>query len=312
MKKFFISLNFIILAYFFTMNSFCCGEEFFLDDYFGVNNIINSQNQGLGDLEKKIEENYKALEKRLEESKKTNNQTNTNLAKEETKPSLKEKIEQKQEEVVKETKEEKEGFFSRLFKKKKKDDEEKKGYYGQLPNIYRDFRYKKQTNKAPIQEEYKVPTLEELNSEIDAEKLKQAPIQDALFLDNIFKKEDKPSEYIKDLQKTKFALTNLKKCIEEQGDIQRFNACVNMINLYVSNLEAKYKDKSDALKESYREIVNVNYHSKVLGNLLYDSNYYAQYIPVQNGKYSQENIENEKQKLLIKINKTLFSINQES
>ena len=85
-----------------------------------------------------------------------------------------------------------------------------------------------------------------------------------------------------------------------------------MIDLYVKNLKLKYQDKSESLKESYIDILTTNYYAKVLGNLLYDSNYYARYIPVSQGKYSEQNIQNEKQKLLARINRTLFLINGES
>lgn len=306
MKKFLISLNLIILSYFFTTNLICCGEEFFLDSDFNVNNIQNSANQGFNELEKKIQENYDALQKRLDDAKSKSEEKKLTPIQ-----NKKEEIKQETKEEIPPIKEEKEGFFSKLFKKKKKD-EPQRGYYGTLPDISKDFKYEKPTGPTVRNNEYKIPTLDELNSEIDKEKLKQAPIQDALFLDNILKKEDTTSEYLKDIHKIKFALSNLKKCIEENGDIQRFNACVNMIDLQSANFEEKYKNKSDALKESYKDILSVNYHSKVLGNLLYDSNYYSRYIPTSQGKYSKDNIDSEKQKLLIKLNKTIFLINQES
>ncbi len=181
------------------------------------------------------------------------------------------------------------------------------GYYGSIPNIEQDFKYKQ-------------PVIEPTSTEIDAlipedtvnqEKLKEAPFNDSLFLDVIVKKE-KESNYLNDIQKTKFALTNLKKCIEENGDIQRFNGCVNMVELYSKNLQAKYGNKSDSLRESYMDILNTNYHAKVLGNLMYDANYYARYVPTQTGQYSKENIQEKKQALLKRINKTLFLIANET
>ena len=69
-------------------------------------------------------------------------------------------------------------------------------------------------------------------------------------------KKEPDSEYVQDIQKTKQALTKLKKCIEEQGDIQRFNANVNMVELQVQNLKKKYDDKSESLKESYIDVLN--------------------------------------------------------
>ena len=180
------------------------------------------------------------------------------------------------------------------------------GYYGTLPNIGQDFEYKKSkpAPTATAQDSY-IPS-----DKIDETNLKPAP-NDTLFLDVIVKKE-KDSNYIIDIQKTKMALNNLKKCIEEKGDIQRFNGCVNMVDLYSKNLQKKYENKSDSLRESYNDILNTNYHAKVLGNLLYDSNYYARYIPTSTGKYSKENIEMQKQELLHKINKTLFLIANET
>ena len=181
------------------------------------------------------------------------------------------------------------------------------GYYGTLPNIEEDFAYKKQSSPSSSQMDVKVPD----ESELTEENLKPAPFDDALFLDMIIKKEP-DSEYVKDIQKTKFALENLKKCIEEKGDIQKFNANVNLVELYVQNLKKKYDDKSESLKESYIDVLNTNYYAKLLGNLKYDANYYARYIPVAQGKYSKENISQEEEKLLNRINKTLFLLNNES
>lgn len=212
--------------------------------------------------------------------------------------------------------EEKKGFFSKF---KKKNDNKKynyqtneyeeipQGYYGTLPDITSAFKYKQQKVNSARDIEAKIPTREEL----EEENLKEAPYNDALFLDVIVKKE-KASNYINDIQKTKFILKSLKSCIEEEGNIQRFNGCVNLLDLNVKNLETKYSNSSESLKESYSDILSTTYYSKLLGNLMYDANYYARYIPTQQGKYSKENIESKKRDLLNKINKTLFIIANES
>ena len=85
-----------------------------------------------------------------------------------------------------------------------------------------------------------------------------------------------------------------------------------MLELYTQNFKKKYENKSESLKESYIDVLNTNYYSKLLGNLKYDSNYYARYIPTQQGKYSKENILIEEEKLLNRVNKTLFLLNNES
>lgn len=213
--------------------------------------------------------------------------------------------------------EEKKGFFSKFFnknnyKKQKpasstKKEKDKQGYYGTLPTISGGFKNKKNKDD----DEYYDEEDGEIYNDIDPDNLKPARFDDTLFLDNIIKKE-KTSNYINDLHRAKFALQSLKKCIEEKGDIQRFNGCVNVIDLYCKNLQKKYENKSDSLRESYVDIMLTNYEAKVLGNLLYDSNYYAKYIPTQQGKYSKENIDKQKRALLNRINKTLFIINNET
>lgn len=210
------------------------------------------------------------------------------------------KIEQN---IDKKTKKAKKG----LFKKKKKSKEEQKGYYGTLPDINEAFKYKTQTNSTSPKSNAKVYD----SDTTDESNLKPAPTNDALFLDIIVKKE-KASNYVNDIQRTKQALTNLKKCIEENGDIQRFNGCVNLVDLYTKNLREKYENKSESLKESYISILYTNNQAKMLGNLMYESNYYAKYIPTSTGQYSKDNISSEQQKLLNKINKTLFLINEEN
>ena len=118
-----------------------------------------------------------------------------------------------------------------------------------------------------------------------------------------------------DIQKIKFALNNLKKCLENSlentSNIQYYNGCVNVLELYVQNLKKKYENKSEALRESYIELLNTNYYAKILGNLKYDANYYSHYVPVQQGQYSKENISSQEQKLLERVNKTLFLLNNE-
>ena len=127
--------------------------------------------------------------------------------------------------------------FSFFKKKDEENEEEKKGYYGSLPDIDKEFQYKKQqSSKTSTQTDLKLPQEERL----DEQNLKPAPFDDSLFLDMVIKKEP-DSEYINDIQKIKYALNNLKKCLEEDGNIQRFNANVNVLELYVQNLKKKFQ-----------------------------------------------------------------------
>ena len=187
-----------------------------------------------------------------------------------------------------------------------KEEEIPRGYYGKLPDIEADFNYLKQQTKTSSNMDMQIIP----EDETDETSFKEAPTNDTLFLDKIIKKEPN-SQYINDILKIKTALYNLQKCIEEKGTIQRFNANVNVIDLYCQNFEKKYKNTSESLKESYNDILATNYMAKTLGNLKYNANYYAKYVPVQQGQYSKENIELEEQKLLENVNRTIFSVIKE-
>lgn len=198
-------------------------------------------------------------------------------------------------------------FFKNFKKKKKNKDEvdiEQKGYYGTIPDLEQAFKYKQQ--EAMSAKEKNTKTFED-EDEAD---FQEAPFDDPLFLDKVIKKE-KTSNYINDLQRLRFAINSLKECIEKKEDIRRFNGCVNSIDLYTKALQTKYQNTSDSFRESYINIINLNYKAKVLGNLIYEANYYAQYTSINDSKYSKNNIDLQKDRLLRDINRTLFAIIKE-
>lgn len=258
MKKSYLSLIIIFLAYFFTTNIGCCEEDFFTNSNF--QEAKTQKNLTLDKVKKSIGNTKKKF-----------------------------------------------NFFNKK-NNKEENNEEQKGYYGSLPNVEREFQYKKQNSgTSSNQIDMKIPQDDYINSE----NLKPAPFDDSLFLDVIIKQEPN-SQYVNDIQKIKFALNNLKKCLEENGDIQRFNGCVNVVDLYVQNLKKKYQDKPQSYKESYVELLNTNYYAKLLGNLKYDANYYSRYVPTNEGQYSENNILSKEEDLLNRVNKTIFLLNNES
>lgn len=229
------------------------------------------------------------------------------------KPKYEQKVDDIKEKIELEKKEEKKGFFSKFKRKNAKFnyttnqyEEIPRGYYGELPDIEDDFNYKKQSSRSSPNSDLIMSDTQERKEE----DFKEAPFDDALFLD-VLVKQEKSSNYVNDLQRIKYALNNLKDCIEKNEDIQRFNACVNLLDLYTKNLKTKYQNKFEAQKESYFEILSANYYAKELGNLKYDADYYSKYIPVNDGKYSNKNIALKEQNLLNLLNKALFLINQE-
>lgn len=195
---------------------------------------------------------------------------------------------------------------SNLSKKQKKELVSKyqnQGYYGTLPNIEREFDYLKQKNKkTSLDGKYKDTLIDEMN-------LQKSPIQDDLFLDVILKKE-KETKYMKDVLRFIPIFERFKTCISEQCDIQKFNANVNLIDLYTRRLEKDHGFTPESASESFYLIRNIAYLSKLQGNLKYEANYYSKYMPLQGSIYSKENIEKKDMELLLELDKTIFALQQ--
>ena len=74
-------------------------------------------------------------------------------------------------------------------------------------------------------------------------------------------------------------------------DIQKFNANVNVIDLYTRRLEKDYGSTMDSQNEGFYLIQNLAYLAKLQGNLKYEANFYSKYMPLTGTVYSKENIE---------------------
>lgn len=177
------------------------------------------------------------------------------------------------------------------------------GYYGTLPDIEREFEYIKQiSRKTKLNTKYKDTLIDEMN-------LKKSPLDDDLFLDVILKKE-KDTKYTKDALRILPVLERFKACILDTCDIQKFNANVNLVDLYSRRLEKDYGNSQDALSESFYLIRNISYLAKIQGNLKYEANFYSKYMPLTGTIYSKENIMQKDYELLEELNKTIFTLQQ--
>lgn len=193
--------------------------------------------------------------------------------------------------------------LSKFFSKKNKpafDDES--GYKGTLPSIKSEFKYKAK-HDIPIDKKGDSP------DNYTPEEFQKSKIDDPLFLDVILDKE-KPSSYIKDMLQVMHFLETFRKVIENNSDIQRFNANVNLLDLYARRIEKLYSEKPEGMSPSYYQLLDLAYKAKVLGNLKYDANYYSKFSPITGTKYEAQNIKKEEEKLLVDLDKTVFLIRQ--
>lgn len=93
------------------------------------------------------------------------------------------------------------------------------GYMGTLPDVEAEFNYlrKEKTEKA-----MPVYTIDELDKQNENE-LRPVPREDENYVDIIIKK-DKTSKYLTDVNSVILILEKLRKCLNTDGDIQKFNA----------------------------------------------------------------------------------------
>lgn len=169
-----------------------------------------------------------------------------------------------------------------LFKKQKPPQPVGQGYKGTLPDIERYFEYKNANTKS-------LPNNKIKTGPVDGDFLLDAPFDDNTYLDVIVKKE-KNSPYVNDVMQILPLLVKFKASVEAGEDIQKFNANVNVLDLYVRGLQTKYGNKVEAHKESYQVLQEINYRAKLLGNLKFDANFYSKYMPLMDEAYSPKGI----------------------
>ena len=195
-------------------------------------------------------------------------------------------------------------FAFSLFKSKSKTESEapSSGYKGTLPNINRYFEYKKEgTQSAPEKMQEVSP------NSVD---LMKAPKNDDLFLDVVIQK-DRPGPYVKDMFSILELLEKIyETLLEENFNIQKYNAQVNVLDLNVSTLIKTYSSGSYSASPAYTWAQRASHYAKSFGNLIYDANYYSRYVPIKDGQYSPKNIQKEKEKLIYELDQAAFAIRQ--
>lgn len=186
-----------------------------------------------------------------------------------------------------------------------KKEKEGNGYVGKLPNIEKTFGHKK----------YKIQSNPETNliqAPIEKNNLIEGPMEDAVFVDVIIKKQ-KPSKYVDDIMKIIPVAEKLRTITKENGsNIQKYNSGVNNFDLYVTKLQKDYQDKPESISESYILLQDVNYRAKVLGNLKYEANFYSKYKPVLEEEYTPQYLQEHDEILVKELDKLIFILQQES
>lgn len=174
------------------------------------------------------------------------------------------------------------------------------GFKGSLPQIEPQFEY--------IRSEPKMTQpMFNANDELDMPpNYIKNPRENKTYIDLILKK-DKTSPYLNDLNDIIPILEKMQKCIEQQGNVQKFNAIASSIIDHADYLNEKYAYKPEKYYISFKKMQELAAQARAVATLRCEAQIYLKYLTYQNeGQvYSKENIQRQVNYFSQELNATL-------
>lgn len=171
------------------------------------------------------------------------------------------------------------------------------GYEGTLPDLDAEMSYKIKTKVAkPV---YQKPSKEPV--------LQEVPRENKEYVDIIIKK-SRTSEYVKDIQPVITLLEKFKTYIEDDKDIQMFNAIASNYIDHAYYIQTKYAKRPERYYASYRSVTALAEDAKEAATLRAEGVVYTRYMPYsdEGQRYTKENLKANSDALLKKIYDTLY------
>lgn len=150
------------------------------------------------------------------------------------------------------------------------------GYVGKLPDLTKGFATTEPQNTKPIFEKTK-----DFNS---ADEITPVPRDNPAFV-NIILKTDKTSPYLNDINELLPQLENLLSCIENNSDVQKFNAKAYFFYKSVEYLHDKYKGLPESSYISFKKLLELGTHAKSVANLRAEAEKYRPYLAYTGAGY---------------------------
>lgn len=147
------------------------------------------------------------------------------------------------------------------------------GYKGTLPDISASFV----TQRKDVTSNTK-PIFNTKNKNTNS--LKRAPRENPQYIDIILKK-DKTSPYINDLNEVISLLEKMKKCIDSNGNVQKFNAIASSIIDHADYMAEKYANSPERYYISFVKLQNIAAEVRNLATLRCESQVYIKYLAYQ-------------------------------
>ncbi len=150
------------------------------------------------------------------------------------------------------------------------------GYVGKLPDLTKGFKTSEPQSTMPVFEKTK-----DFNS---AEEIKPVPRDNPTFV-NIILKQDKTSPYLNDINELLPQLENLLLCIENNDNVQRFNAKAFFFNKSVEYLKDKYEGMPESSYISFKKLLELSTHTKSVATLRAEAEKYRPYLAYSGAGY---------------------------
>ncbi len=180
------------------------------------------------------------------------------------------------------------------------------GYMGTLPNIDAEFQYLKEEVSDKTQAPFSVEELDEQN----AKELKPIPRENDDYVDIIIKK-DKTSKYMNDVSKVITILHKLRQCINNNQDIQKFNAIVSNLIDHVEHIRVEYQDKPEHLFVSYSRLIALANEARDVATFRMQGRLNEKYLPytAEENVYTREALNTKLENLAKNVSDMIFIIN---
>lgn len=174
------------------------------------------------------------------------------------------------------------------------------GYKGSLPQVDAQFEFIRSDPKM-------TQPMFNANDELDMPpNYVKNPRENKTYIDLILKK-DKTSPYLNDLNDIIPILEKMQKCIDQQGNVQKFNAIASSIIDHADYLNEKYAYKPEKYYISFKKMQELAAQARAVATLRCEAQIYLKYLTYQNeGQvYSKENIQRQVNYFSQELNATL-------
>ena len=151
-----------------------------------------------------------------------------------------------------------------------------KGYVGTLPDLNRGYEVKEAKKTPP-----EAKPAKDFNSENE---LKPVPTDNPAFV-NIILKPDKTSPYLNDIYEIIPLLEDISDLIDDNANVQLFNAKVYYFNKSAEYIRDKYKDKPESQFVSFKRLMDLSTHTKSIAMLRNEAQKYNPYLAYGSAGY---------------------------